>query len=155
MLEVAGKASSIIALTEMASSAPATRELPGGDEEEEEEEDAAADPPPPTMSAERTAQLRAIFDIFLTADQSTKADAIDMATLESDCTTKIGPHEANLFKELRVMDANGDGQLTFEEMCGYFTVVGAELSDAEFEDITSDLKGRAEVASISRMAVEG
>ena len=118
-----------------------------------------ADEPPPTpapaLSETRKARLQSIFDLFVGLPGAKgRSGAISLATLEEDCSSKLGPHNVSLLKELKMMDADGDGDLTFDEMCGYFRAVGAELDDDEFEVIASDLMDRGSAAQVVKL-VEG
>ena len=49
-------------------------------------------------------------------------------------------------------DANKDGQVTFEEMCSYFTVLGAELDDTSFSLIVGEMVDAASTQSILKTA---
>ena len=49
----------------------------------------------------------------------------------------------NSLKELGDMDFDGDGLLTFDEMCGYFAQVGTALNDEEFDLIVEEMRTAA------------
>ena len=102
-----------------------------------------------TIGAAHAALARAVLE------QATALASMPLADLSADCGTKLGPHEANLLKELSVMDANGDGLLTLDEMNGYFVVVGAELTEDEFGLVLSELQGQASACHIAKMVAEG
>ena len=58
-------------------------------------------------------------------------------------TMKAGAAEIKLLKELGDMDFDGDGLLTFDEMCGYFAQVGTALNDEEFDLIVEEMRTAA------------
>ena len=56
---------------------------------------------------------------------------------------KAGAAEIKLLKELGDMDFDGDGLLTFDEMCSYFAQVGTALNDEEFDLIVEEMRTAA------------
>ena len=60
----------------------------------------------------------------------------------------VGPHELGAFDALEAMDADGDGEVTRAEMEGYFGVVGADMSDAQFHTLLKELRDIAADASL-------
>jgi Ca2+-binding EF-hand superfamily protein len=71
-----------------------------------------------------------------------------MAALEQ-VTVQQGPKEAKLLTDLKAMDADGDGKLTFDEMSGFFAATGAPLSDDEFELVVGEMLETCESAQLA------
>ena len=76
-----------------------------------------------------------------------------MASLEqqADCRPEVGPNKESVMESLALMDADGDGKVTYSEMTGYFTQVGAVLDEAEFELILGECISNAATAQLIRM----
>ena len=89
------------------------------------------------LAAGRSAALRELFDVFKPTD-----GAIALAGL-AGVNMKAGAAEIKLLKELGDMDFDGDGLLTFDEMCGYFAQVGTALNDEEFDLIVEEMRTAA------------
>merc|ERR1739841_320178 len=56
---------------------------------------------------------------------------------------KAGAAEIKLLKELGDMDFDGDGLLTFDEMCSYFAQVGPALNDEQFDLLVEEMRTAA------------
>jgi len=131
MLELATEAATIAACLQLAV-APAAQ---GADEEPEVK---------PTLSAAREELLGKLFGLF-----TKNADgAIDVAALDQ-VTIKEGPNETKLLSNLKDMDADKDGKLTFDEMKAFFAAVGVALSDSEFELIVGEMVDTCESAQLA------
>ena len=89
------------------------------------------------LAAGRSAALRELFDVFKPTD-----GAIALAGL-AGVNMKAGAAEIKLLKELGDMDFDGDGLLTFDEMCSYFAQVGTALNDEEFDLIVEEMRTAA------------
>ena len=98
MLELASEAATIAACLAMAV-APAVQGM-------EEEPEAKA-----TLSDGRAEQLKALFDLFA----KNKDGSIDVALLDQ-VSIRQGPNETKVLSNLKDMDADKDGKLTFDEM---------------------------------------
>ena len=131
MLEVAGEAATIAACVAMAA-APATQSA-------EEEPQAKA-----SLSEERAEQLKALFDLF----PKNKNGSIDVKLLDQ-VSIKEGPNETKVLSNLKDMDADKDGELTFEEMKAYFAAVGASLNDDEFKLIVGEMFNTVEASQLA------
>ena len=81
--------------------------------------------------------VRELFDVFKPTD-----GAIALAGL-AGVNMKAGAAEIKLLKELGDMDFDGDGLLTFDEMCSYFAQVGTALNDEEFDLIVEEMRTAA------------
>jgi len=79
----------------------------------------------PELSEARAAKVKAL---FLKLSNSL-SEPVAMCDLENVKVDAGGGHVMNALKDLKVMDANGDGQLEFDEMLVYFRVLGAEYED--------------------------
>ena len=93
--------------------------------------------PAAPLTAGRSAALRELFDVFKPTD-----GAIALAGL-AGVNMKAGAAEIKLLKELGDMDFDGDGLLTFDEMCSYFAQVGTALNDEEFDLIVEEMRTAA------------
>ena len=62
---------------------------------------------------------------------------------------KEGPNETKVLSNLKDMDADMDGMLTFEEMKAYFAAVGASLNDDEFKLIVGEMFNTVEASQLA------
>jgi len=100
-------------------------------EKEEEEEEATF------MSEERTARVKALYDVLDAADGHV-GDGIHIKRLMST-TVSFGPVSERPFSILRGMDASEDGVVEYDEMTSYFQAASAKLSDDEFDALVTSL----------------
>lgn len=152
MLEVAQTQASVASMVALAAEAPTSRTIDstgaGGEYTGDEvtDEDAAESAPPP-LSEARVALVKELFEKY--AD-TTDVD-IDLSLLQADCRPEVGPNKESVMESLALMDADGDGKVTYSEMTGYFTQVGAVLDEAEFELILGECISSAATAQLIRM----
>ena len=97
-----------------------------------------------SLSEERAEQLKALFDLF----PKNKNGSIDVKLLDQ-VSIKEGPNETKVLSNLKDMDADKDGELTFEEMKAYFAAVGASLNDDEFKLIVSEMFNTVEASQLA------
>ena len=110
-----------------------------GTQSAEEEPQAKA-----SLSEERAEQLKALFDLF----PKNKNGSIDVQLLDQ-VAIKEGPNETKVLSNLKDMDADKDGELTFEEMKAYFAAVGASLNDDEFKLIVGEMFNTVEASQLA------
>jgi Ca2+-binding EF-hand superfamily protein len=142
MLTSASTALNIASLVKMTEEAPVSRDLPADPDAEDDDDDT-----PPPLSGVRTELVKELFSKY---SESQDVD-IDISTLQADCTSEIGPNKEGILQSLSAMDADGDGKVTFKEMVGYFTVVGAALNEDEFQLVLDELIQNAQTAQLIRM----
>ena len=97
-----------------------------------------------SLSEERAEQLKALFDLF----PKNKNGSIDVKLLDQ-VAIKEGPNETKVLSNLKDMDADKDGELTFEEMKAYFAAVGASLNDDEFKLIVGEMFNTVEASQLA------
>jgi len=131
MLELASEAATIAACLAMAV-APAVQGT-------EEEPEAKA-----TLSDGRAEQLKALFDLFT----KNKDGSIDVALLDQ-VSIKEGPNETKVLSNLKDMDADKDGKLTFDEMKAFFAAIGASLNEDEFKLIVGEMFDTVEASQLA------
>ena len=131
MLELASEAATIAACLAMAV-APAVQGM-------EEEPEAKA-----TLSDGRAEQLKALFDLFT----KNKDGSIDVALLDQ-VSIKEGPNETKVLSNLKDMDADKDGKLTFDEMKAFFAAIGASLNEDEFKLIVGEMFDTVEASQLA------
>mmetsp|Transcript_40243 Transcript_40243/g.96393 ORF Transcript_40243/g.96393 Transcript_40243/m.96393 type:complete len:391 (-) Transcript_40243:344-1516(-) len=131
MLELASEAATIAACLAMAV-APAVQGM-------EEEPEAKA-----TLSDGRAEQLKALFDLFA----KNKDGSIDVALLDQ-VSIKEGPNETKVLSNLKDMDADKDGKLTFDEMKAFFAAIGASLNEDEFKLIVGEMFDTVEASQLA------
>jgi len=146
MLDLAQNEALIASLTALATTqvVPETRASEASGAAEEEQAEITP------LSASRLALCAELFGIFAESQQT----PIGLAELEADCAIDVGPVPENLFSTLRKADANDDGQLTFDEIRGYFTLVGATLKDDEFELILNEMIDSARAKAMLKAATQ-
>ena len=98
----------------------------------------------PTLSAARLELVTKLFGLFSTSQK----EPIEISALDQ-ITVKQGPNETKLLTDLKTMDADGDGKLTFDEMSGFFAATGAPLSDDEFELVVGEMLETCESAQLA------
>jgi len=138
MLEAATHACAVGDLVKLAAEVP----MSGGEMEDDD------DAPLVALTPAREELLRSLFDLF--AQDAKFIDLVGMV----DVTTKTGPMEQKLLKELSAMDADADGRLTFQEMKAYFTVVGAALADDEFQLIVGEMVDSATAMQLAKSLLQ-
>ena len=65
-----------------------------------------------------------------------------------------GPVATQPLKYLEEMDADGDNQVTYDEMLGFFTLASQQLGDVDFSTIIDSLMEVAETAAVVASAVK-
>jgi len=104
----------------------------------------------PDLSDERLVKVKALFQTF----EQDLSKNINLKSLEA---TKIdnGPVSSSggFADSMKMMDANGDGELEYKEMLDYFKAIGAELDEDNFNIVLDGLTESA-ATSISLMTAE-
>jgi len=131
MLELASEAATIAACLAMA----VAPQVQGAEEEPEAKA---------SLSDARAEQLKALFDLFT----KNKDGSIDVALLDQ-VSIQEGPNATKVLTNLKDMDADKDGKLTFDEMKAFFAAIGASLNEDEFKLIVGEMFDTVEASQLA------
>jgi Ca2+-binding EF-hand superfamily protein len=101
------------------------------------------------LSAERIAAVKALFAAW----DIDGSGSIDRRKLTGVSEVSFGPFHAQVFKQIKEMDTDGDQLVTLEEMLSFFQAAAA-LSDDEFEAIRSPMLEVAQEQATIKMLTD-
>ena len=105
---------------------------------------AEEEPENASLSSARAEQLKQLFDLF----EKNKDGSIDVALLDQ-VSIQEGPNATKVLTNLKDMDADKDGKLTFDEMKAFFAAIGASLNEDEFKLIVGEMFDTVEASQLA------